>query len=314
MRGFKNILFAYDGMSGREEAFDKAVSLARKHSSSLKVVWVLKNFSFGTELLIEAQGLEELERIDTNENEEMLKKFVSMGRRKGVQISAQVLRGIPFIEIIREVLRDNHDLVVVSREVKSPFSDMFYGSTTFRLIRKCPCPVLAYRSNDNGQVRRVLVAVDFAPLDENLNDLNIKMTRLAASLAHKEGSELHIVHCWNERQEKRLKKRLRLKSNDTENFIREIKKAHKRALAELVEKCTEDYFSPQVHLLEGEPEEVIVGLTKTEKVGLLVMGTISRVGIAGFFIGNTAEKILNQVECSVLTVKPDGFRTPVTLD
>jgi nucleotide-binding universal stress UspA family protein len=28
-------------------------------------------------------------------------------------------------------------------------------------------------------------------------------------------------------------------------------------------------------------------------------------------MGNTAESILQQVECSVLTVKPDGFVTPV---
>ena len=33
--------------------------------------------------------------------------------------------------------------------------------------------------------------------------------------------------------------------------------------------------------------------------------------IAPFFIGNTAERVLQQVECSVLTVKPDRFITPV---
>ena len=49
-------------------------------------------------------------------------------------------------------------------------------------------------------------------------------------------------------------------------------------------------------------------------VGLIVMGTVSRSGVAGLLIGNTAEEILRQVDCSVLTVKPDGFVTPVTLD
>jgi universal stress protein E len=41
------------------------------------------------------------------------------------------------------------------------------------------------------------------------------------------------------------------------------------------------------------------------------MGTVGRAGIAGLLIGNTAEKILHQVECSVMTVKPDGFVSPV---
>ncbi|MEA2079293.1 MAG: universal stress protein, UspA, partial [Pseudomonadota bacterium] len=35
---------------------------------------------------------------------------------------------------------------------------------------------------------------------------------------------------------------------------------------------------------------------------------------AGFLIGNTAEEVLNQVDCSVLTLKPEGFVTPVTLE
>ena len=46
---------------------------------------------------------------------------------------------------------------------------------------------------------------------------------------------------------------------------------------------------------------------------LIVMGTIVRTGVAGALMGNTAEHVLDQVECSVLTIKPDGFISPVTL-
>jgi hypothetical protein len=34
----------------------------------------------------------------------------------------------------------------------------------------------------------------------------------------------------------------------------------------------------------------------------------------GFIIGNTAETILNQIDCSVLAIKPSGFATAVTLE
>jgi universal stress protein E len=43
----------------------------------------------------------------------------------------------------------------------------------------------------------------------------------------------------------------------------------------------------------------------------LVMGTMSRGGIPGLLIGNTAEKVLYRANCSVLTLKPDGFKSPV---
>jgi len=30
-------------------------------------------------------------------------------------------------------------------------------------------------------------------------------------------------------------------------------------------------------------------------------------------MGNTAEMMLNQIDCSVLVIKPPGFETPVTM-
>ncbi len=54
-------------------------------------------------------------------------------------------------------------------------------------------------------------------------------------------------------------------------------------------------------------------LVRREGIDLLVMGTVCRTGVAGFFIGNTAETVLAQVDCSVLSVKPEGFLSPVTL-
>jgi len=52
-----------------------------------------------------------------------------------------------------------------------------------------------------------------------------------------------------------------------------------------------------------------VNLAKSNRAQL----TVSRSGNAGFIVGNTAEMVLHQVDYSVLTVKPDGFVSPVTL-
>ena len=44
-----------------------------------------------------------------------------------------------------------------------------------------------------------------------------------------------------------------------------------------------------------------------------VAGTVARTGIPGLIMGNTAEAILEQLDCSVLAIKPPGFVTPVSL-
>jgi len=57
----------------------------------------------------------------------------------------------------------------------------------------------------------------------------------------------------------------------------------------------------------------VIDLAAEHGIDLIVMGTVCRTGVAGFFIGNTAENVLQQVDCSVLTVKPEGFVSPVNL-
>lgn len=42
------------------------------------------------------------------------------------------------------------------------------------------------------------------------------------------------------------------------------------------------------------------------------MGTLARGGITGLLMGNTAEQVLDSIQqSSVLTLKPEGFVTPV---
>jgi nucleotide-binding universal stress UspA family protein len=68
-----------------------------------------------------------------------------------------------------------------------------------------------------------------------------------------------------------------------------------------------------VHLLKGEPSDVIAEFAKTGRIDLIVMGIVARSGIGGLLIGSTAESILQRVDCSVLAIKPEGFVSPVEL-
>ena len=66
-------------------------------------------------------------------------------------------------------------------------------------------------------------------------------------------------------------------------------------------------------MLNGPAEHVIPDLVKQQSIDLIVMGTIARTGIPGILIGNTAERLLERVECSLMAIKPEGYRSPVTL-
>jgi len=72
-------------------------------------------------------------------------------------------------------------------------------------------------------------------------------------------------------------------------------------------------LSPNLHLPQGNAQKLIPEMAASRQTDLVVMGTVARTGIPGIIIGNTAEAVLDQLECSVLAVKPPGFMTPVGL-
>jgi nucleotide-binding universal stress UspA family protein len=114
--------------------------------------------------------------------------------------------------------------------------------------------------------------------------------------------------------EKLLAARAGLMPAEVQERILEHQKQCETWLNRLLEKHHLKDLKLQVHLLKGEPGKLIPEIAGICGIDVIVMGTVCRTGIAGFFIGNTAEEVLRQVNCSVLTVKPDGFVTPVKLD
>ncbi len=218
------------------------------------------------------------------------------------------------MEIIREVLRNEHDLVMTTAEGWGVLRETLFGSTTMHLMRKCPCPVWVIKPFPPERQPRILAAVDPNPLDEERHALNIKIMDLATSLARRQQSELVVVHTWSFPAERALKSARSVRSSEVENWVRDARDQHRRWLARLLQPYALEDLKHQVYMLKGEAGRLIPELAAEKEVELIVMGTVSRTGVAGLFIGNTAERILRRVDCSVLAVKPDGFITPVRLD
>ena len=250
----------------------------------------------------------------TQEATDRLEALSKSAGKKGLQIHTKILRGKPFLEIIREVLRNGHDLVIVSPALHGKLESIFSGSTTMHLMRKCPCPVWAVKPSKKEQYHRILAAVDPAPVHSDHLKLARKIMELAVSLAEAEGAELHVLHCWSSSFEKTLRNRSGLLPSEADEIVRKIRTSHKSSLNSLVKEFDLEHVPHKIHLLKGEPEHVIVETAAKKRTELVVMGTVSRKGLSGFLIGNTAEKGLNQLACSVLAVKPDGFVSIVSLD
>ncbi len=253
------------------------------------------------------------ERI-VEEESQRLEQWLDFIRQRGVPAGGKMLYGTAFLEIIREVLRNGHDLVMTAAEARAAVKDRLFGSTAMHLMRKCPCPVWVVKPTQPETHTRILAAVDPYPADEERHALNIKIMDLATVLARRQQYELLVVHTWTFPAEHSLGSGYLVASSELDRWVRMDRDLRKIRLAELVRPYVSQDLKSQVYMLKGEPGYLIPEVAAKMEVGLIVMGTVSRTGVAGLLIGNTAERILRQVDCSVLAVKPDGFVSPVMLD
>lgn len=328
MQRFRNIVCVMEPAESGQYALQRSAALAESNQARLTVVGVVPRVPSGLGLPQRGPVAGELQAALHDECDARLKSLVAP-YREHIDIQHKILVGTLFLEVIREVLRSQHDLVIKCPESPHWMKRLFTGDD-MHLLRKCPCPVWLIKPRAPRHYKRILAAIDvdeFYPPEElqARHGLNVQILEMAASLAMSEMAELHVLHAWtsvseavdglafaSEMSSEQLASNIELERAQQiqrlDALIRNVK-ARSTVTNEAL-----DYLEPKIHLVRGSARREVPAFAKQVGVDCIVMGTVARTGIRGFFMGNTAETILEQINCSVLAIKPEGFATPVMLD
>lgn len=314
MQRFKKILLIHDASGQGTAAFERAAQLARRNRAELTLVEVIEEIPQDYQMLITTMLPQEIMALAVKHQREQLAQCIAPLVASGIMAKAKVLVGKEFVEIIKEVLRSRHDLVIKTARGKSAVKDILFGSTAMHLMRKCPCPVWVVKPETGPSGNRILAAVDIASPHDAENALSAHIMELATSLARLGQSELHVVHVCDLDPGTFLKSKLAIPPETIAKLSRDAFELRKSRFEAFLKPYALDNKMHQSHLLEGRVSALIPEFADQWGIDLIVMGTLCRTGISGFLMGNTAEKILHRVDCSVLTVKPAGFISPLTLE
>jgi nucleotide-binding universal stress UspA family protein len=302
MRRFTNILFSPVGETDNPAAIRRVADLARQNRARLTLFGTVPESSRRHRLLHSAEfdaAIESAERL------EMAERLGRWGDHlDGIETDIDVRIGNTALTIIGRVLAGGYDLVVVTTD-----EDREDHVTIRRLMRKCPCPVWVIRPT-RAKIQRVMVAIDPQP-DEV--ELNRTLLELAAGMYEMHGGELHVVTAWELYGEATMRSSA-FASAPAETIEAYLQAEHDDRLAavdELIAGSTAADAPWQVHLPKGRPGDVVPELVDHHRINLLVIGTLARSGISGLVMGNTAEQVLDHVGCSVIAVKPPGFKSPI---
>lgn len=320
MNLFKNILYLSESAVAQEASIMRAVSLAENNQADLTVIDVVPVMTAGIGMPRGGPISKELQAATVNEHRKRLESLIEPYKKR-LRIQVDVLVGRKFLQVTRTILRNDHDLLIKPAE-NPRFIERLFGSDDMQLLRNCPCPVWLTRANEKSKYEHILAAVDFDPdtPDATEQGLNRQILGLSGSLAFSDFAALHAIHVWDAPAEAMLRTWADNPRAASTAYVEAVRSSHEIAykrlrhqLIEHVGKDASDYLSPVFHIRRGAAATVIPEIAKELQADLVVMGTVARTGIAGLLIGNTAEAILEQLQCSVLAVKPPGFVSPVKL-
>jgi nucleotide-binding universal stress UspA family protein len=309
MNRFKKILVYASTETGKYHALRRAEKLAATSGARLKVVDVVPDIPLLHSRFNPPPWI--LPSAIADKKKEVLEKQVAKARQAGIEIEVEILFGKPFVEIIREVLRNGHELVMKTVHQRGLLQ--LADSTAMELLRNCPCPVELVRPS-RARRQRVLACVDPVPGDAGREQVNAKIMHLANSFAIWEKADLHVVYAWNAFGEGPLSGHTGLHRKELDSYIAEQKTLHRDRMQDFLGGLGVELSRKSIHIVKGDPAVAIPRIVKQKVIDLVVMGTVARSGISGLLIGNTAEKVVNKLEASLVTVKPDGFVSPVKLD
>lgn len=295
MNRFQRLLVYVQDEPARDPALARALTLARASGGSLTLVGVI-----GSETRA-GQATCPIDQARMKERKAELEDHAAEIRASGTYAEASVVYGRPSEVIMGLVRRGGHDLVLkrASPELIEG-SRRSVGTTALRLLRTCPCPVWVVRPRD-GSARSVLAAVALSA-NEDTRQLDVAVMRTAAALATTENADLYVIHAWQDHG---------ILWIPEPHFVHGVERARPH---ELVQAAMNRFLQPfrdrlaasgAVHMVQGQPEEVVPELASAIGAEILVMGTHGRSGLVGFLVGNTSERVLLQTPSSVVVVKRD---------
>ena len=218
-----------------------------------------------------------------------LKQEYSSDEKSQDSIECVVRAGDAWAELIRLAGNQPDTLILCGTRDPDSLRRGLFGSTGLKLLRLAPGPVWIVRPPlEDKETIDIVAATD-------LGSVGADVIQTAVSIASKCSARLHVVHAArNEADTEVVKGRV-----------------HEQLAAS-------DYRTipagARVYVAAGEADQCILDHVREANADLVVLGTSSNAGTSGLLPGSTVERLLPELQCSILAIKPEGFQSMLPAD
>lgn len=294
------------------------------HPCLERAAWLARHAKTGLELLISTHELDHSGTSETGAAESPstvverhrahLEQLAEPLRTEGLSVTTDVRVDHPLHDsIVRKALESGADLVVKDTHYHPVLKRSIFSNTDWSLIRNCAATLWLVKPRPPGEPPCFIAAVD--PLHERDKpaDLDHRIMTMARALGDALGGAVHIFHAFDVTaaiavSTDAMSMPIALPLNDLADALR-------ASHTEAVERLRAQHGVPaeRTHVHQGATRQLLLALADQLRADAVVMGAVSRSGLKGLFLGNTAEDVLDRLHCDLVIVKPTGFE-PVLSD
>ena len=140
----KKILCPIDFSACSTHALTYAIDLSLKDHASLYLIHVIETYMGDIGDILKQIDL----LLDDKQTDNLKMRLINLipdEIRTNISIDTLVVKGAPFVEIIKAAKDNQVDLIVMGTHGKTGLDYILIGSVAERVIQRSPCPVLSIR-------------------------------------------------------------------------------------------------------------------------------------------------------------------------
>jgi universal stress protein E len=230
-------------------------------------------------------------------------------RLHGIQVSTAVEYDYPPHDaIVRRARLINADLVVARRNSRRRAIPGLFRGTDWELLRRSPAPVLLVRESGAYRHPNVLAAVDPSHAHSKPLQLDEEILSAGMQLTKALKGKLYAVHAYapvvvgSAAASISATAAARLERSAAADAGREFDRL----------SASTGIPKTRRYLVGNFPASAINEVARRVHAHIVVVGAVSRSGVKGLIIGNTAEGLMEELPCDLLVLKPAQFVCPVS--
>ncbi|WP_299262427.1 universal stress protein UspE [uncultured Psychrosphaera sp.] len=307
MSHFNKVLVVIDPTEQKHKALSRALEISEKQPCDITVFLTIFDFSYEMTTMLSSEERDLMRNAVLDDKKQWLNQLLKETDKDCSRITTEVVwHNRPYESIILAAIEGQFDLVMKSTHKHDTLKSVIFTPTDWHLLRKCPCPVLLVKDHAWPKDSKVLAAVSAVTDDNSHELLNYEIINYACFMSSILQSETHLINAYPPTP---MNIAVEIPEFDTVQYNESMKRHHKEALAKLA--LDFDIEEDKTHVIEGLPEDVIPEVSLLLDAELVVIGTVGRTGISAALIGNTAEHVIDNLNCDLLALKPPGFVSPI---